>query len=178
MALKAPHRKVIADDLNFRCSSTASEGMAVCYSSTAGYVEKSTSADSKNVAGLIMTNVENRGIPVDLPVLGDDIGTADLPRNYNKNVTYTSGYVRLLKIGTVETDQIVSGDSPSQGDACYLGANGKLSTSVSGATLINRPLLGHWLSAKDSNSFAKVWINITSAGHIDYTEAHDRAERN
>jgi len=169
MALKAPHRKVIADDLNFRCNNAASEGMVVCYSSTAGQVEKSTSADSKKVAGLLMTNVEARGMPLDLPLLGDDTGTADLPRNYNKNVTYVSGYVRMLKIGEVETDQIVSGDTPAAGSVAYIGAAGKLSTSISGATLIHRAVVGHWLGAKDSNSFAKVWINITSASVVPFS---------
>lgn len=164
--LKAPHRKATHDDLNFRCSSVANEGMAVVYSSTAGYVEKATSPDSQKVAGLLMVNVENRGIPLNLVAVGDDTGQADLTRNYNKNVTYTSGYVRLLKIGETETDQITTGDSPSAGSIAYLGANGKLTTSVSGSSLVNRPVVGHFLSAKNADGYAKVWVNVVTGQHI------------
>ena len=166
MALQAPHRKVTADDLNFRCSTTASEGMALCYSSTAGYVEKKSSSDSAVFAGILMTNVEQRGYPDTIAVTEEDWGTSSLPRNYNKNVTYTSGYVRLLKIGEIETDQITAGETPTIGSVAYVGANGNLSTGVSGAAQVLRPVVGHFLGAKDSNGFAKVWVNVVTGRHL------------
>jgi hypothetical protein len=58
------------------------------------------------------------------------------------------------------TDQITSGDTPAQGNPAYLGLNGLIGTGVSGTDLVNRDCLGHFLAAKDTNGYAKVWVNI------------------
>lgn len=157
MALKAPHQKITHDDINFRCNEVATAGRLVVYSSVAGQVALASAqpTDLDVPAGLLLQNVVNRSVPGNLPGLGDDTGTTDLPRNLNRNQTNVSGVVRLLKIGETQTDQV--DDSPiGAGSGLYVGTNGKLSSiSASG-----RQKIGVAMGAADSDGFVKVFINI------------------
>lgn len=160
MALKQTLQKVTTDDILFRAKNAALAGTLMTYSlDSDGFVEKisgNPDAVLTKVAGVLLINVENRSVPSNLVVLGEDTGTVDLPRNFNRNVTNTSGVVRLLRIGTTETDQVDASVTFGQGSGVYLGADGKFTTAVgTGAT----ERVGTALSGK-RDGFVRVFVNI------------------
>lgn len=163
-ALKQNLQKITHDDLLFRCSTAAAEGTLLTYAISdgqpkVGFVEKvSGNADTvtQKVAGLLMINVENRATPLNLVAFGDDTGTVDLPQNRNRNVTNTSGVVRLLKIGMVETDQVDSNVTFAQGSGVYIGTAGIVTTAVgSGAG----EKVGHALTTS-RDGFVRIFLNV------------------
>lgn len=157
MALK-PRRNVMVDDINFRCASVAEKGFLVCYSSTAGYVEAvATAISGKKVAGMLLLDVVNKATPSNLS-LGEDTGWTDREKNVNKLETYQSGVVRLAKVGEIRTNALNPADwaSFAQGDKLYLSGSGKLSNSqAAGAELV-----GHAMSARDSDGYLTVFLNL------------------
>ena len=161
MALKQTLEKITHDHVIFRCKSVAAKGSLLSYAiGDAGFVEKIVGAPTTTTkaAGLLLQNVENRAVPLNLVALGDDTGTVDLPRNFNRNVTNQSGVCRLLVHGFVETDQYSTqgGAEYGQGSGLYLGVDGLLTTvAISGYEKV-----GHCLSGIRDN-FVRVFINIT-----------------
>ena len=166
-ALKQNLQKITHDDLLFRCANVAAEGTLLTYAIEDGqpktsFVEKvSGNPDpiTQKVAGLLMINVENRATPSNLVAFGDDTGTVDLPQNRNRNVTNTSGVVRLLKVGMVETDQVDSSEF-AQGSGIFIGSDGLVTTtpaSVSGVGTAEK--IGHALTGK-RDGFVRVFLNI------------------
>ncbi len=160
MALKQTIQKVTTDDVLFRASNAAAAGTLMTYHLTsAGFVQKvsgNPDAVLDKVAGVLLINVEDVGIPSNLTLIGDDTGIVDRPRNFNRNVTNTSGVVRLLRIGTTETDQIDGAVTFGQGSGVYIGANG-LFTTVLGTGATER--VGTALSAS-RDGFVRVFVNI------------------
>lgn len=163
-ALKHNLQKITHDDLLFRCANASAEGTLLTYAiedgqPKVGFVEKvSGNPDpiTQKVAGLLMINVEDRAIPSNLVQFGDDTGTVDLPQNRNRNVTNTSGVVRLLKVGMVETDQVDGAVTFAQGSGVYIGANGIVTTvDGTGAT----ELVGHALTGV-RDGYVRVFINV------------------
>ncbi len=163
-ALKQNIQKITHDDVLFRCANAAAEGTLLTYAiedaqPKVGFVEKvSGNPDpvSVKVAGLLMINVEDRSIPLNLVAFGDDTGTIDLPQNRNRNVTNTSGVVRLLKVGMVETDQVDGSVTFAQGSGVFIGADGIVTTSEgTGAT----ELVGHALTGV-RDGFVRIFVNI------------------
>jgi len=128
MALKA-HQKIIADDINFRLGTAEERGIMVCISTTTdGEVTKAANASGARVAGMLLMDTVTRGTPGNLASLGDDTGTTTLPRNMNKNETYVSGVVRLLKKGEAVTNKVTG--SISKGDTLYIADSGVLTASA------------------------------------------------
>jgi hypothetical protein len=148
MALK-PHQKVVHDDINFRCTTTGVQGQMVAYVS--GNVAVSTDVAAKS-AGMLMIDVVTGIHPSNIN-LTEDTGTIDRARNFQKNETYVSGVVRLLKIGEITTNQ-VSG-TISAGDQLYVTSAGTL-----GASDLGGELVGHALSGADADGFVKVYLNV------------------
>ena len=163
-ALKQNKQKITHDDLLFRCGNTAAEGTLLTYAiedgqPKVGFVEKVSGAPdpiTQKVAGLLMINVEDRAIPSNLVQFGDDTGTVDLPQNRNRNVTNTSGVVRLLKVGMIETDQIDGAVTFAQGSGVYIGSNGAV-TTVDGTGASE--LVGHALTGV-RDGYVRVFINV------------------
>lgn len=161
MALKA-HQKVTTDDINFRLGSVEERGILVHIASGAssdGYVEKLTttaSVSGRIVAGMLLQDTVTRGLPGNLTSLGDDTGTTSLPRNMNKNETYVSGHVRLLKKGEAVTDQ-VSG-TILKGVAIYVSPSGQISqTQAAGAQQVGYALED---LSDTFTGFVKVFIDV------------------
>ena len=160
MALKQTLQKVTTDDILFRAKNAAVAGTLMTYALDAdGFVQKvsgNPDAVLDKVAGVLLINVENRSVPSHVVSLGQDTGTVDLPRNFNKNVTYTSGVVRLLRIGTCETDQVDASATFGQGSGVFIGADGLFTTAVgTGAT----ERVGTALSGK-RDGYVRVFVNI------------------
>ncbi len=92
-------------------------------------------------------------------LLLNDVVNIDLTRqhlNQHKDEVQVSGKVTLLRHGQVTTNFITSGQTPAAGDKAYYDTAGKLTPTLP----TNGVQVGRFLSAKDSDGYAKVEINI------------------
>jgi hypothetical protein len=150
MALK-PDRIEKLTDISFFMNSTAERGGVVSVV-TAG---SGVSMDDAN-AVVSYASVASGAKPIG--VLLNDVVNLDLTRqhiNWHKDEVQLGGKVTVLRLGHVVTNMLVSGITPSAGDSAYVGANGLLGTSSTNAVKV-----GQFLSAKDSDGYAKVSVNI------------------
>jgi hypothetical protein len=91
-------------------------------------------------------------------ILLNDVVDYDLTRqhiNWYRDEVQKGGKVTILRDGQVTTNKIVSGAVPSAGADAYVGASGFIGTSSTNAVKI-----GQFLSAKDSDGYAKVSVNL------------------
>jgi hypothetical protein len=91
-------------------------------------------------------------------VLLNDVVNLDLTRqhiNWHKDETQVGGKVTLLRQGQVTTNMLVAGTTPSAGADAYVGVSGLIGTSSTNAVKI-----GQFLSAKDTDGYAKVSVNL------------------
>jgi hypothetical protein len=147
MALK-PDRIEHLTDISFFMNQTAERGGVASYVSGGVGV----SMDDAN-AVVEYASAAASGVPAG--VLLNDVVNYDLTRqhiNWHKDEVQLGGKVTLLRIGQVTTD-LVDG-TPNAGDDAYVGDDGTISTSSTGAKI------GTFLSSKDVDGFAKVAVNI------------------
>ncbi len=160
MALK-PDQKLIVDDINLKCASISEKGFVVVFSSTAGYAEVVTSPSGKKVAGVLLLDVVANGVAEHTnSALAQDTGSMSIttaPANRYKLEQHVSGVVRLGKIGELRTNAVKQGITFAQGNKLYITGSGKISNvqDNSGCECI-----GHALSAKDSDGYIRIFINI------------------
>lgn len=151
MALK-PDRIELLTDISFFMSSTATRGGVVSVSTASTGV--GVAMDDAN-AVVEYASSANGAYPVG--VLLNDVVDLDLTRqhiNWHKDEVQKGGKVTVLRNGQVTTSNI-NGD-PAAGQVAYLHNNGDISaTQISGAVAV-----GQFLSAKDSDGYAKVSINV------------------
>lgn len=150
MALK-PDRVEAYTDISFFMNEVGERGGIVTHLTSGSgaamddsqaVVEYPTAATGNAPAGLLLCDV------VDYDLTRQHI-------NWHKDEVQKGSKVTVLRQGFVVTDVIVSGDTPSAGDAAYYAAGGELTTTTGSVQV------GRFLSAKDSDGFAKVDINIT-----------------
>lgn len=147
MALK-PDRVEHLTDLSFFMNQTGTRGQ-ICIVSTAG---SGAAMDDSNAKVVFATG---SGKPVGM--LLNDVVNLDLTRqhiNFHKDEVQKGGKVLLLRRGTVVTNVIEAGKSPSAGSIAYYKSNGELTIDVE-----SQPI-GVFLSSKDADGYAKVEINI------------------
>lgn len=149
MGIKAD-RNVLDDNIEFFMNETATRGVFVSLS-TAG----SGSAMDHPLA--VCTVKTNPSGAYPLGVLLNDVVNLDLTRqhlNQHKDEVQKGGKVTILRKGWVVTDQVVG--SPTAGADAYLAGTGLVSsTQAAGA-----PKVGQFLSAKDSDGFIKLSVNL------------------
>jgi hypothetical protein len=152
MALK-PDRIELLTDVSFFMSTTAERGgVASVVTATSGV---GVSMDDGN-AVVAYAAVASGAKPVG--VLLNDVVNLDLTRqhiNWHKDETQVGGKVTLLRQGQVTTNQLVAGTTPSAGADAYVGVSGLIGTSSTNAVKI-----GQFLSAKDTDGYAKVSVNL------------------
>ena len=157
MALK-PDFNPIADDISFFCNdTTADRGGIVCISTVGSGVAMD------QAQALVTYSVDASG-KAPLGILMQDIVNVDLTRqhiNWYKPEVQTGSKVWVLTNGTVVTDRIYPGTTPSAGSAAYVHHSGYL-TPTKGSSG-NTPLVGKFLSSKDEAGFAKVMVNLPTA---------------
>ena len=91
-------------------------------------------------------------------VLLNDVVNYDLTRqhiNWHKDEVQAGGKVTLLRQGQVTTNYILPGAIPSAGSGAFLAVSGYIGTSST-----NSVKIGTFLSAKDSDGYAKVSVNL------------------
>lgn len=152
MALK-PDRVEVLTDISFFMNTTAERGgVASVVTATSGV---GVSMDDAN-AVVAYAAVASGAKPVG--ILMNDVVNLDLTRqhiNWHKDEVQVGGKVTLLRQGQVTTNQLVAGTTPSAGADAYVGASGLIGTSSTNAVKI-----GQFLSAKDSDGYAKVSVNL------------------
>jgi hypothetical protein len=149
MSLKGD-RYELDTDISFFMNETATRGLVVSVS-TAG------SGAAMDHGAALATVRANPSGAFPLGILLNDMVNLDLTRqhlNQHKDEVQKGSKVTILRKGFVTTDAI-SG-TPSGGQDAYLAGTGLISaTQATGA-----PRIGQFLSAKDTDGFAKVSINL------------------
>jgi hypothetical protein len=152
MALK-PDRIELLTDISFFMNTTAERGGVVSAVTTASGV--GVSMDDAN-AVVSYAAAASGAKPVG--VLLNDVVDIDLTRqhiNWYRDEIQKGGKVTVLRNGQVTTNMLVAGTTPSAGADAYVGASGLIGTSSTNAVKI-----GQFLSAKDSDGYAKVSVNL------------------
>ena len=152
MALK-PDRIELLTDVSFFMNTTAERGGVVSVVTATSGV--GVSMDDANAVVAYVTAASGAK-PVG--VLLNDVVNLDLTRqhiNWHKDEVQLGGKVTVLRQGQVTTNMLVAGTTPSAGADAYVGANGLIGTNSTNAVKI-----GQFLSAKDSDGYAKVSVNL------------------
>jgi hypothetical protein len=152
MALK-PDRVELLTDVSFFMNTTAERGGVVSVVTATSGV--GVSMDDAN-AVVAYAAVASGAKPVGL--LLNDVVNLDLTRqhiNWHKDETQVGGKVTVLRVGQVTTNMLVVGSTPSAGADAYVGANGLIGTSSTNAVKV-----GQFLSAKDTDGYVKVSVNL------------------
>lgn len=154
MALKGDYNIVQGgDDLSFYMNETGERGIIVVHSTTGS----GAALDQADAVVTIPTGTASGTKPAGL--LMCDVVDYDLTRqhlNEHKFEVQKNSKVLLAKQGWVVTDRIVTGVSPVAGSPAYYDVNGKFRiTDTGGLTQV-----GRFLSKKDDDGYAKVYINI------------------
>jgi hypothetical protein len=149
MALK-PDRIELLTDVSFFMNSTATRGgvasvvtggVGVSMDDATAVVAYAAVASGAKPVGLLLNDV------VDLDLTRQHI-------NWHKDEVQVGGKVTLLRQGQVTTN-LVAG-TPAAGADAYVANNGVLSTVQAAGTV----KVGQFLSAVDSNGYAKVSVNL------------------
>ena len=150
MALK-PDRIELLTNVSFFMNTTAERGGVVSAVTSGSGVSMD---DALAVVGYAAA--ASGAQPVGL--LLNDVVNLDLTRqhiNWHRDEVQVGGKVVVLRQGEVVTNMLVSGITPSAGDAAYVGASGLIGTSSTNAAKV-----GQFLSKKDADGYARVSVNI------------------
>lgn len=156
MALKPDRVEVLTDVSFFSSSATAERGGVASVSSggsgvsmddASAVVAYATAASGAKPVGILLNDV------VDLDLTRQHI-------NFHKDEVQKGGKVTLLQLGQITTDMVTG--SPAAGDPAYVAHSGLISNTppTDGSTENEYYRVGRFLSAKDSEGFAKVAVNI------------------
>jgi len=149
MALK-PDRIEFLSDISFFATSAAERGGVVS-------VVTGGSGVSMDDANAVVGYAANPSGAKPVGILLNDVVSLDLTRqhiNWHRDEVQVGGKVAVLRNGQVVTN-LVSG-TPTAGADAYVAASGYVSSvQATGAVKI-----GQFLSAKDSDGYAKVSVNL------------------
>ena len=163
MALKAD-RFEESTDISYFSSTTGVMGQVVCLDP----------ASLAGASGAALDQGENTvspqtAVPGDVPVgiLLNDVVNKDLTRthlNQYKDEVQVGGKVTVLTRGWVVTNNITG--TPKAGDLAYASATpaGEIGNSAADAEATGNLALGRFMSRKDADGYAKVYINLPNHG--------------
>jgi hypothetical protein len=161
MALK-PDRHEVVTDVSYFMDEVASRGIVVIHD-TAGSGAAMDQADAKVVS-------PSGGVSGSRPagVLLNDVVNLDLTRqhlNQHQDEVQKGSKVTLLRKGWIVTDQVAD-SSPTVGEDVYYDTNGKFvmtnpeADGTPSSNFLYRNKVGRYMSVKDSDGYAKVWVDI------------------
>lgn len=156
MALK-PLRNIVADDISYFATATASRG-GIATMSTVG------SGEAMDDGASVVAYAANPSGLLPVGVLMNDVVNLDLTRqkiNPYKDEVQVNSKVTLTTIGEVVTDMLVPGITVAVNDPAYLAHSG-LFTNVD-LNMNQTPIVGVFKSKKDEDGFAKVFVNLPMA---------------
>lgn len=148
MALK-PDRIELLTDISFFMNTIAERGGVAC-------VVTGGSGVAMDDASAVVSYAAVASGAKPVGVLLNDVVNIDLTRqhiNWYRDEVQLGGKVTLLRQGQVSTNRVTG--SPAAGVDAYVGASGLIGTSATNAVKI-----GQFLSAVDSDGFAKLSVNI------------------
>lgn len=160
MALKADRYEESTDISYFMTAATGDRGGVVCL-------------DLLSASGAAMDQGDNTvsyqaASASDVPVgiLLNDVVNKDLTRthlNQYKDEVQLGGKVTVLTRGWVVTNKVTG--SPAAGDLAYASETiGEISTVAADAEASGNLAIGRFMSAKDADGYAKVYVNLPNHG--------------
>lgn len=141
-------------NIRFFMNEVGNRGGVVCVS-TGG------SGVSLDNASAVVTYKASASGGKPLGLLLNDMVDTDQTRqhqNWHRNEVQKGGKVTIARKGEFTTDQIASGVTPAAGDLAFLGNEGRITNSNTGAAA--SPPVGRFLSAKDADGYATVVIDL------------------
>lgn len=161
MALKADRYEESTDISFFYTAGTATRGGVVCLdllSASGAALDQGDNTVSYQAAAA-------SDVPVG--VLLNDVVNKDLTRthmNYYKDEIQQGGKVTVMTRGWVVTNNVDG--TPSPGDTAYASDTvaGNFSNSAADATASGNLAVGRFMSAKDDDGYAKVYVNLPNYG--------------
>ena len=163
MALKADRHEETTDISFFYNAGTATRGGVVCL------------ADLGLASGAAMDQGENlvaytacAAAGTDRPggILLNDVVNKDLTRthlNHHKDEVQKGGKVTVLPRGWVVTSNVTG--TPVAGDVAYASETaGEISTTAGTAAASGHYAIGRFMSRKDADGYAKVFVNLPNHG--------------
>ena len=158
MALKGD-RYEFQTDVSFFMNEVAERGGIVTLAASS-----TPSGSAMDSSTNVVTYVANPSGKVAIGVLLNDMVNIDLTRqhiNWHKDEIQKGGKVTVLRKGYVVTNKISTSGTPAAGDAAYVAESGLISTSGKAISLdAGAVRIGRFLSAKDTDGYAKVEINL------------------
>lgn len=156
MALK-PRRQHVDSTISWYMDEVAERGGIVCVS-TAG----SGALEDQSLNLVTYKAAASGGKPVGL--LMSDVVNLDLTRqhlNWNKEEVQKGSKVTIWHKGTVVTDMVDPGVTPTAGQIAYLGPSG-LVTNVETATggEATKIKVGRFMGPKDEDGFAELYVDL------------------
>lgn len=161
MALKSDRHEEVTDISFFYTAGTATRGGVVCL-------------DVLSASGAALDQGDNtvsyqQAADTDVPVgiLLNDVVDKDLTRthlNQYKDEVQKGGKVTVMTRGWVVTNMVTG--TPTPGSLAYASAAtaGYISTSAANATASGNLAIGRWMSRKDADGYAKVFVNLPNHG--------------
>ena len=160
MALKADRYEESTDISFFMTAATGDRGGVVCL-------------DLLSASGAALDQGDNTvsyqaAASTDVPVgiLLNDVVNKDLTRthlNQYKDEVQLGGKVTVLTRGWVVTNKVTG--TPAAGDLAYASETiGEISTVAANAEASGNLAIGRFMSAKDADGYAKVYVNLPNHG--------------
>lgn len=160
MALKADRYEESTDISYFMTAATGDRGGVVCL-------------DLLSASGAALDQGDNTvsyqaAATTDVPVgiLLNDVVNKDLTRthlNQYKDEVQLGGKVTVLTRGWVVTNKVTG--TPAAGDLAYASETiGEISTVAADAEASGNLAIGRFMSAKDADGYAKVYVNLPNHG--------------
>lgn len=163
MALKAD-RRFLDGDISYFMNSAAERGGVVSFAST------TASGVAMDQAANTVSYAANPSGVVPVGVLITEVVNLDLTRqhmNFHKEEVQVGGKVNVWTKGTVVTDMIEAGQTPTPGTTAWVGHSGLFSASdvASDDVATNAPkrVVGVFETAKNEDGFARVSVNLPNA---------------
>lgn len=153
MALK-PERYFVADDMSFFVTAVAERGGFLTLS-TGG----SGAAMDQGVA--VATYAASQSGTTVLGCLMQDVVNKDLTQthlNFYKDEVEIGSKVQMWTQGTVVTNMVYPGLTPTAGATAYMGPSGLLQTV--NVNSVATPVVGKFLSSKDADGYVKVRFSL------------------
>lgn len=150
MSLKAD-RNILDTDISFFMNEVGTRGGIVVHD-TSG-----SGASMDDTAAKVKYPASTHSGTVPAGLLLNDVVNLDLTkqeRNYYKDETQKGSKVALLKKGWVVTNKITG--TPDATKSAYYDLDGNIGPDA----IPNAVKVGHFLSSKDADGYAKVYINI------------------
>jgi hypothetical protein len=164
MALKADRHEETTDISFFYNAGTATRGGVVCLADL-GLASGVALDQGENLVAYTACAAAGTSQPP-IGILLNDVVNKDLTRthvNHHKDEVQKGGKVTLLTRGWVVTSNITG--TPVAGSMAYAGeVAGNIATVAGTAAASGKYAIGRFMSRKDADGYAKVFVNLPNHG--------------